>query len=131
MLKKGHKLPVHPPSIFSLPTSYQRQTVSSKPRNVEARNVDSESCRHSGVLRNPEPDPDSIVSWDELKEYCLRLETDVVQKDDRTLLTEISGDPPIVPFSLTVFSDLSISCYKGSTKISYRDLINGFMYKVE
>ena len=46
---------------------------------------------------NPEPDPDSDLSWDELiKEYCLCLDTDVVQKDDKRILTEISGDPPIV-----------------------------------
>ena len=50
MPKKGHERPVHPP-IFSIPTSYQRQTVS-KPRNVEARNLDSESRRRSGELRN-------------------------------------------------------------------------------
>ena len=97
--KKGHERPVHPP-IFSLPTSYQRQTVSSKPRNVEARNVVSESRRHPGELRNPEPDPDSVLSWDELKEYCLRLETDAVQKDNRIILTEISGDLPTVSFQL-------------------------------
>ena len=83
-------------ALVILPTSYQRQTGSSKPRNVEARNVDSESRGRSGELRNPEPDPDSVLSWDELKEYCLRLETDVVQKDDRIILTEISDDPPIV-----------------------------------
>ena len=37
-----------------------------------------------------------------------------MQKDDRIILTEISRDPPIVSFSLTVFGDLAISCYKGS-----------------
>ena len=109
--KKGHLHPVHPPSIFLLPTPYQRQTVSSKLRNVEARNVDSESWQRSCELV-----PDSVLSWDELKEYCLHLETDVAQKDDRIILTEISGNPPMVSFSLTVFSDLQFLVTKDQLK---------------
>lgn len=41
--KKGHNKPVHPPSVFSVPKSYLRQTVPSTPRQVKARNVTAKS----------------------------------------------------------------------------------------
>ena len=43
----------------------------------------------------------------------------------------LHGDPPKFTFSLTLFRDLTISCYRGNTKISCNDLINGFTYKFE
>ena len=37
--KKGHLVPVNPPSVFSLPTSFLRQTTTPVPRKVQSRNV--------------------------------------------------------------------------------------------
>ena len=39
---KGHLVPLHPPSVFSVPDSYRRQSIN-QPPNVEKRNVDLES----------------------------------------------------------------------------------------
>ena len=77
------------------------------------------------------PDPDLIVSWNDLEEYCELLCFDVMKKEDRVILCEISGNPPTVSFSHTIFSNSSILCYCGSTKVSCNDLINGFNYKIE
>ena len=113
-----------------MPASFQRQTTS-LPRNVESRNVDADSQRAADELRNAEPDPDLIVRWEDLEDYCNQLDVDIVKRQDRILLTEISGDPPKLTFSLTIFKDFSILCYRGCTKVSCNDLINGFSYKVE
>jgi hypothetical protein len=77
------------------------------------------------------PDPDLIVSWNDLEEYGDQLGVDVIKKEDRVILCEISGNPPTVSFSLTIFSNFSILCYRGSTKVSSNDLISGFTYKIE
>ena len=79
--KKRRNVPAEPPSLFSLPSSYQRQTGLISPRNVESRKVDSESRRKSEEL--PEVDPDTIQSWQTLKEFCGGLDVDMVAKDDR------------------------------------------------
>ena len=120
----------HPPSVFSLPASFLRQTTTT-PRNVESRNVDAESRRKSDEDRNSERDPDLIVSWDDLVAYCNQLAVDVIKKEDRIILSEISGDPPNVSFPLAIFNNFSISCYRGSIKVSCNDMINGFTYKIE
>ena len=113
-----------------MPASFQRQTTS-LPHNVESRNVDADSRRAADELRNAEPDPDLIVRWEGLEDYCNQLDVDIVKRQDRILLTEILGDPPKLTFSLTIFKDFLILCYRGCTKVSCNDLINGFSYKVE
>ena len=75
-------------------------------------------------------DPNLIVSWNDLEEYCDQLVVDVIKKEDRVIQCEISGNPPTVSFSLAISSNLSILCYRGSTKVSCNDLINGFTYKI-
>ena len=52
-------------------------------------------------------------------------------KDDRVILSDLSGDPPKLAFSLTIYEKFSISCYKGATKVPRNNLINGFTYKIE
>ena len=125
--RKGHLVPVSPPSMFSLPTSFLRQTTTPVPRNVQSRNVDAASRRKLYETRNEKPDPDLITSWDSLAAFCDQLGMDLIKKEDRM----IHGDTPKFTFSLTLFMDLTISCYIGNTKISCNDLINGFTYKLE
>ena len=54
-MKKGHVRPVFPPSVFSLPKSFSRQT-STIPRNVEARNVDAASRANISEAKNKSAD---------------------------------------------------------------------------
>ena len=129
--KKGHLVPVNPPSMFSLPTSFLRQTTTPVSRNVQSRNVDAAPRRKLYETRNEKPDPDLITSWDSLAAFCDQLGMDLIKKEDRMILTEVHGDPPKFTFSLTLFRDLTISSYRGNTKISCNDLINGFTYKLE
>ena len=89
--------PVHLPSVFSLPASFQRQSTGT-PRDVESRKVNAESRRQCEELRNIVPDPDLIASWNDLEEYCDQLGVDVIKKEDRVLLCAISGNPPTVSF---------------------------------
>ena len=95
--KKRRYVPVDPPSIFSVPSSYLRQTGLISPRNIESRKVDAESRRKSEELKLQETD--IIQSWQILKEFCARLDVDMVTKDDRVILSDISGDPPKLAFS--------------------------------
>ena len=117
-------VPVNPPSIFSVPSSFLRQNRGAKPRNVEDRNVDAESRRKSDEPKIQKTDPDIIENWSSLEEYCANLDVDIAKKDDRIILSDISGDPPRLCFSLTIFKDFTISCYKGLTKVDDNDLIN-------
>ena len=70
---------------------------------------------------------DVIECWEELEYFCV----DVVKKSDRIILSEVSGDHLRFSFPLTVFKDFTISCYRGFTKLSCNDLINGYSYKIE
>ena len=127
-MKKGHVRPVFPPSVFSLPKSFSRQT-STIPRNVEARNVDAASRANISEAKNKSAD--GIELWEELENFCEQLPVDVIKKSDRIILSEVSGDPPRFSFSLTIFKDFTISCYRGSAKVPCNDLINGYSYKIE
>ena len=51
--KKGHQVPVHPPSVFSLPKSCARQTATTTSRDIEVRKVDSESRPRKGKFGTP------------------------------------------------------------------------------
>ena len=129
--KKGHHVPVNPPSVFSVPITFARQMIFSPPRKIESRKVDAASRRECAEKKSQKRDPDLIVNWDSLEKHCDKLDVDVIKKVDRIILTDISGDPPSLIFSLTIFNDFTISCYKGFTKVPHNDLINGFTYKVE
>ena len=47
---------------------------------------------------------------------------EVIKKVDRIISNFVSGDPPMLIFSLTIFNDFTISCYKGFTKVPHNDL---------
>ena len=47
--KKGHDIPANPPSIFSFPKSFSRQSQS-LPRNIKKRRIDGESRREVSNL---------------------------------------------------------------------------------
>ena len=113
---------------FSLPKSFLRLTRT-MPRNVEARNVDAASRAEISEARNKSADV--IECWEELEYFCEQLGVDVVKKSDRIILSEVSGDPPRSSYSLTVFKEFTISCYRGFTKLSRNVLINGYSYKIE
>ena len=129
--KKGCDVPVNPPSIFSVPSSFLRQNTNTAPRNVEARNVDAESRRKGYEAQIQTANLDIIENWNSLEEYCAKLDIVMAKKDDRLILTDISVDPPKLTFSFTIFKDFKICCYKGLTKVAHTDLINGFTYKLE
>ena len=66
-----------------------------------------------------------------MEKNCDQLNVYVFKKYDRMILSEVSGDPPQLSSSITIFKDLTILCYRGFTKVPCNDLINGFSYKVE
>ena len=66
-----------------------------------------------------------------LIEFCHKLNVTVVSKNDSIILTEVAEIPPRMLFSLEIFEDYTISCFKGSTNISYNDLINSLTHKIE
>ena len=128
--KKGHQVPAEAPSVFSVPKSCTRQTVPTKSRNVETRNIDSDSRQNSA--KNLELQKDCIVSWEKLEIFCNTLpDVTVIRNVESLILAEVVGIPPKMAFSLQIFRDYTISCYKGYTKVTYNDLINSFSHKIE
>ena len=69
--KKGHDRPRYQPSIFNVPASYYRQTLSS-PREVKKRKIDAES-RLEEQLKFDEQN-DVISNWGDMVGYCKELE---------------------------------------------------------
>ena len=127
--KKGHHVPVHLPSVFSLPKYCASQTASTTSRDIEVRKVDSES--RSSSAKQLELKRDFIVSWEKLEIFCKTLDVTVINSEESLILTEVVGIPPKMTLSLQSFKDYSISCYKGYTKVTYNDLINSFTHKIE
>ena len=74
---------------------------------------------------------DFIVSWEGLEIFCNNVDMTVINNKESLILTEVVGIPPKITFSLQIFQDYSISCYKGYTKVTYNDLLNSFTHKLE
>ena len=106
--KKGHLIPVSPPSLFSLPTSFLHQTTTPVPRNVQSRNVDAASRQKLYKTRNEKPDPDLITSWDSLEAFCDQLGMDLIKKEDRMILTWGSPKVHIFIDSVQGFNDFML-----------------------
>ena len=102
-------------------SSFARQSRSA-PRKVKDRKIDSESRLEQF---------DNISPLASLIEFCHKLNVTVVSKNDSIILTELAEIPPRMLFSLEIFEDYTISCFKGSTNISYNDLINSLTHKIE
>ena len=90
--KKGHQVPVHPPSVFSLPKSCARQTAPTTSQDIAVRKVDSESRASSA--KQLELKRDFIVSWEKLEIFCKTLDVTVINNEESLILTEVVGIPP-------------------------------------
>ena len=115
--RKGRIRPLNPPSIFALPMIFQKQTKTT-PRNVNLRKIDSESRKKVSDKRNPAVNPDEINSWYDLQSYCMSLPTvNCIKKEDRVILCEVTGSPPTIQYSVTIFMNLSVCAFYGSSRV--------------
>ena len=96
---------------------------------MDDRKINSQS--RSLVTQKRLEQVDTIISEKSPIEFCHKLNVTVVSKNDSIILTEVAEIPPRMLFSLEVFEDYTISCFKGSTNISYNDLINSLTHKIE
>ena len=124
----GKEVPVNPPSVFSqCPASFQRQTVTMKPRFIDGRKVSSTS---------------RCILFDELETFNLHVDaipSDLVSLYEKLTLSSAidlhrhrahflrDGDKVIISFSesfrdieysLSINSDFSIIAFRRNAKIS-------------
>ena len=94
--------------------------------------IDSESRAKNVKERIPVNNPDDINSWLDLQGFCKSLTSiSCVTKDEQIILCEIIGSPPMIQYSIIIYTDFSICAFYGFSKIYLNDLINGFTHKVE
>ena len=134
-MRKRHRwqVPDVPPSIFSLPSTFCPQ-LTSPPRDVDKRKVSAEARASSSAAAENPPDEDIIIGWDQFKSHCQELEHPIaIAAAGLTILgiSPASQFPPTLIFSIFVGTDFKVKCYKNSSLIPVRHLINGFTLKLE
>lgn len=131
--RKGHQVPKKPPSIWPVPNSCCRQTLS-KPRNASQRGVDSESRQKNAEKRRlaDQENADIISDFNALEEHCRSLDDLLFKKrDDHILLVEFSDDiPPTHIFSIIIHENFSVDCFKSNYRVPVRSLL-GFSARLE
>ena len=128
--RKGHLLPLNPPSVFVAPKSFCKQSIS-KPREIETRKVSSAARSFTPSDVEVEIDPDIITDWDMLVCFCKGTFQLVIEDCDKITVMDVSGNPPIVTYSVCININFSVICYKNSTHVPVRDLVGGFSARLE
>ena len=133
-LPGGALRPSQPPSMFGTTNPLLcPQTLNSTPRNVDARNVSAET-RYENA-RKLEVELDRIDSWENMVNYCLKFSPDLlVDTSSYSVLRVVkltSESPPSVEFSVIIDRNYHVEAYKGTNKVSIRDLVEGFGITVQ
>lgn len=133
-MRKRHRwlVPAVPPSVFPLPSTFCQQIIS-LPGNVDNRRVSTEA-RASSSVTVEKTDEDLIVDWDSFKTRCHTLGYPISVIDAGLMVLGLSAElhsPPTLVFSVFAGTDFKVMCYKNSSVIQVRHLINGFTLKLE
>jgi hypothetical protein len=139
----GREVPVNPPSVFPhCESSFQRQTVKSKPRLIDDRKVSSTS--RSEIFDDELKDfnnQDMIQGdFDAFYEKLTRSSVVDFQRHrgcvmrDRDKIVILSFSEPFrdIDYSLSINSDFHITAFRSNTKLSlakFRDIL-GFQYRL-
>lgn len=131
--RKGRDVPLNPPTIFSLPPSFCRQTVK-RPRNVRTRSIDSDTRRMKQEKREEDlnKERDLIKTIENLEIFCRTLsKLSVMKRDGNIQIHDMSEDiPPVLVFSVIIYENFKIECYKFGYCVPVRDIL-GFSAKLE
>ena len=101
--------PIIPSEFGSTPASFLPQTPSVVERNVERRNVSTES--RALRIKVYAEKCDLIGCWDDLRTYCANINLASDLGNDIKLY-HIEGMPPII-YSIFISRDMTVSAYKG------------------
>ena len=127
--KKGRERPRYLLSVFDLPASFCRQTLTS-PREIKKRKIDYDSRQETQVISCDQLD--NINNWEDLVDHCGKLEGLVLSSSNESLqLHEIIGIPPNLIFSIVIYHDFKDVCFHSGSKIAVRDIVGGFSAKLE
>ena len=109
--KKGHLRPANPPSVFNnVPDSFYIQQTKT-PRETKKRKVDSEYRTQITYKKNNKKD--LISKLDQLVRFCKKLDGLLFSEIENSIqLIQMSGIPPVHVFSVVIFSDYRVECYK-------------------
>ena len=130
---KGANRPRDPPTIFDVPSSCVRQTISSKDRQLKGRKIDYESRQSNDTVNESNNIEDKIRDWAGLVTKCTNMPLTMIIKEDNILLLQLNTDkcPPEIDFSIVITQNFKLKAFKGSREVTTRDVIKGFSAKLE
>lgn len=130
---KGASRPRYPPSIFDVPSSCMRQSVSTKDRQLKGRRIDYESRQSVDTASKANNIIDKISDWSGFVKKCKEMPLTMILKEDKLLLLEFNTDkiPPEIDFSMEITHNFKLKAFKGSHEITTRDVIKGFSAKLQ
>ena len=93
----GYRRPRNPPSVWTLPSSFFRQTTTKLHRDVKRRKVSSECRTQASTAQNEIKD--TIADWSSLQKYCSHLNDVMVRENNEKIeLIKLHGFLPSVSF---------------------------------
>ena len=121
-------IPTVPPSKFGETNrTYFTQSLVSPSRNIEGRNLTSESRALCAEVLAKEMD--TIKCWDSLVKYCCKFSGEFLihgSDSKRISIFKLIGTHPVVEHSVFISDNFHVEAYRRQSKIPTRDIINGF-----
>ena len=131
--RNKYDVPAKLPSIFDVPKSFCRQS-GEQPRNIRKRGIDSETRRARVEEREAAlcERQDTILHFSDLEKYCRGIDGPLCRKKENSIqLIDMSDDiPPTHLFSIIIYDNFSVECYKSGYYIPVRHVF-GFSARLE
>ena len=121
-------IPTVPPFIFGETNrTYFAQSLVSPSRNIEGRNLTSESRALCAEVHAKEMD--TIKCWNSLVKYCCKFSGEFLvdcSDSKRISIFKLIGTPPVVEHTVFISDNFHVEAYRRQSKILTRDIINAF-----
>ena len=118
--------------MFGFKPSCFQQTTPQKRRNINTRRVSQSAREVTFELKENTIDVDIIPDWDGFIGHCQDLKMPILTTDAGiTLLGMLTDSPTSFLYSIEISSEFNIKCYKQSSSIPVRNLINAYTSKLE
>ena len=125
--RNKYDVPAKPPSIFDVPKSFCQQSVE-QPRNIRKQGIDSGMRRACVEARKAAlyEKQDTILHFSDLAKYCCGIDGPLCRKKENSIqLIEMRNDiPPTNLFSIIIYDNFSVECYKSGYYIPVRHVFD-------
>ena len=128
LVRGGHKRPKYAPTEFgNTPKTLPIQAVC-QDRNVDSRGVSSEQRSNvSAAINNIR---DTILSWEDLCDYCRELSIPMKISNDGIRLINVTEGTFFIDFNIFIDKNFKVKAYKRSMIVNIRELIDSFQCKL-